>query len=91
MKIILEKYLNEEIGINIENAFRFESAQVIAAEENYFSVVDEKQSYTHHYSYGCIVQIIENEGGIDVGGLLSQKHYNAIVKVGHILEFGPGY
>jgi hypothetical protein len=91
MKSILAKYLNKEVGINIENAFRFEPAQVTAVEENYFSVVDENQSYTHHYSYHCIVQIIENESGVDVGGFLSHKHFNVVIKVGHIQEFAPAY
>jgi hypothetical protein len=89
MKCILAKYLNKEVGINIEKAFRFESAQVVAVEDNYFSVVDEIQSYTHHFSYHSIVQIIENDGGIDVGGFLSHKHFNVIIKVGHIIEFVP--
>ena len=89
MKSILAKYLNKEVGINIENAFRFEPAQVTAVEENYFSVVDENQSYTHHYSYHCIVQI--NESGVDVGGFLSHKHFNVVIKVGHIQEFVPAY
>ena len=90
MKSILEKYLNKEVGINIENAFRFESARVTAVEDNYFSVVDEKQSYTHHFSYNCIVQIIENDIGVDIGGFLSHKHFNVVIKVGHIMEFVPG-
>ena len=68
MKRILAKYLNKEVGINIEKAYRFESAQVIAVEDDYFSIVDENQSYTNHFSYHCIVQIIENDGGVDVGG-----------------------
>jgi len=91
MKRILANYLNKEVGINIENAFRFESAQVVAVEDDYFSVIDENQSYTHHYSYNCIVQIIENDSGVDVGGFLSHKHFNVVIKVGHIIEFGPGY
>ena len=91
MKSILEKYLNREVGINIENAFRFEPAQVVAVEDDYFSVVDEKQSYTHHFSYSCIVQIIEHEGGVDIGGFLSHKHFSMVIKVGHITQIGPGY
>jgi hypothetical protein len=89
MKPVLAKYLNKEVGINIEKAFRFESAQITAVEDSYFSVVDESQSYTHHFSYHSIVQIIENDGGIDVGGFLSHKHFNVIIKVGHIIEFVP--
>ena len=89
MKSILAKYLNQEVGINIEKAFRFEAAQITAVEDNYFSVVDANQSYTHHFSYHCIVQIIENDSGIDVGGFLSHKHFNVVIKVGHIIEFIP--
>ena len=89
MKSILAKYLNKEVGINIEKAFGFESARITAVEDDYFSVVDENKSYTHHFSYLCIVQIIENDGGIDVGGFLTHKHFNVIIKVGHIIEFIP--
>ncbi len=89
MKSIMAKYLNKEVGINIEKAFRFEPAQVVAVEDNYFSVVDENKSYTHHFSYHCIVQIIENDNGLDVGGFLSHKHFNVLIKVGHIIEFIP--
>ncbi len=89
MKSILAKYLNKEVGINIEKAFGFESALIPAVEDDYFSVVDENKSYTHHFSYQCIVQIIENDGGIDVGGFLTHKHFNVIIKVGHIIEFIP--
>ena len=90
MKRILAKYLNKEVGINIEKAYQFESAQVIAVEDDYFSIVDENHSFTHHFSYHCIVQIIENDGGVDVGGFLSHKHFNVVIKVGHIIEFVPG-
>ncbi|MCH7880081.1 MAG: hypothetical protein IIB69_00645 [Proteobacteria bacterium] len=89
MKRILAKYLNKEVGINIEKAFRFEPAQVIAVEDDYFSIVDEKQSYTHHFSYHSIVQIIENDSGVDVGGFLTHRHFNVLIKVGHIIEFVP--
>ncbi|MBT4836227.1 MAG: hypothetical protein HON94_02650 [Methylococcales bacterium] len=89
MKTILEKYLNKEIGINIEHAFRFESAQIIAVEETYFSVKDENQSYIHHFSHRSIVQIIENDDGINIGGFLSHKHFSMVIKVGHIFEYIP--
>ncbi len=90
MKSILAKYLNKEVGINSEKACRLESAQIVAVEDEYFSIVDENQSYTHHFSYHSIVQIIENDGGVDVGGFLSHKHFNVVIKVGHIIEFVPG-
>jgi ribosomal protein S6E (S10) len=54
-------------------------------------VVDEKQGYTHHFSYGCIVQIVESDGGVDVGGFMMHKHFSVAIKVGHLMPLGPGY
>ena len=90
MKEILEKYLDMEVGINIERPLRIDPAKLVATRETYFSVVDEYKGYTHHFSYNSIVQIIEHAGGIDVGGLFEhKKHFNLVIKVGHIPEFTP--
>jgi len=90
MKPILEKYLNQEIGINIERPLRIDSARLVATHDSFFSVVDEYKGYTHHFPYSSIVQVIENAAGIDVGGLFEhKKHFNLVIKVGHIPEFTP--
>lgn len=90
MKVILEKYLNKEIGINIERPLRIDSAILTAIGDNFFSIVDENKGYTHHFSYSSIIQIIEHPDGIDVGGLFEhKKHFNLVIKVGHIPEFTP--
>jgi len=90
MQQILKPYLNQEVGINIERPLRIDAAKLIATQDSYFSVVDEYKGYTHHFSYTSIVQVIENAGGIDVGGLFEhKKHFNLVIKVGHIPEFTP--
>lgn len=90
MKSILAKYLNQEIGINYERPFNIESATLIATQDEYFSIVDEKKEYTHHFSYNGIVQILEHPEGIDVGGMFThKKHFNVVVKVGHLFEYVP--
>lgn len=90
MKTILDNYLQQEIGINIERPLRIDSATLKAVNEDFFSVVDESKGYTHHFSYHSIVQIIEHPDGIDVGGLFEhKKHFNLVIKVGHIPEFTP--
>ena len=90
MKKVLEKYLNKEIGINHEKPFRFESAKLVELDEDYFSVIDHRKGYTHYFSYQSIVQIVEHQTGIDVGGLFTHKeHHLVVVKVGHLLEFAP--
>ncbi len=90
MKNILDNYLNQEIGINIERPLRIDSTTLIGVSENYFTVVDENKGYKHHFSYHSVVQIIEHHEGIDVGGLFEhKKHFNLVIKVGHIPEFTP--
>lgn len=90
MKAILKKYLDQEIGINIERPLRIDSARLVAADDNYFSVIDENKGYTHHFLYHNIIQVIEHPEGIDVGGLFEhKKHFNLVIKVAHIPEVTP--
>jgi len=90
MKKILENYLEQEIGINIERPLRIDSATLKSVDNQFFSVVDENKGYTHHFSYNSIIQIIEHPDGIDVGGLFEhKKHFILVIKVGHIPEFTP--
>ena len=90
MREILKKYVGEEIGINIERPFRIDPVKITFAGDDHFSVQDHDREYTHHFSYQSIAQIIENEGGIDIGGLFThKKHFSVIVKIGHIVEYIP--
>jgi hypothetical protein len=90
MKRILANYLEQEIGINIERPLRIDSVTLKLVTDSYFTVVDENKGYQHHFSYTSIVQIIEHPEGIDVGGLFEhKKHFNLVIKVGHIPEFTP--
>ncbi len=90
MKRILDNYLNQEIGINVERPLRIDSATLTAVTDDHFSIVDEHKGYTHHFPYQNIVQIIEHPEGIDVGGLFEhKKHFNLVIKIGHIQEYAP--
>lgn len=90
MKMLLEKYLDQDIGINFEKPFRIESAKLVALYDNYFSIIDYSKGYTHHFRYQSIVQVIEHPQGIDVGGLFTHKaHHNVVIKVGHLIEYIP--
>lgn len=90
MKKILEKYINQEVGINIERPFKIEGAQLIMADDNFFTIQDHDKNYIHHFSYSSIVQIIENKEGIEVGGMFEHKKlFQVVIKVGHIFEYIP--
>ncbi len=90
MRELLEQYIDQEIGINIERPLRIDSATLKSVSDSYFSLIDASKGYTHHFSYNSIIQIIEHPDGIDVGGLFEhKKHFNLVIKVGHIPEFTP--
>ncbi len=89
MQDILHKHLSNEIGINLERPHKIDAAVLITADQQFFSVIDADQGYTHHLPYSSIVQVIEHPDGIDVGGLFEHKKFNLIIKVGHIHEFSP--
>ena len=90
MKTVLAKYVGKEIGINHEKPFRIESAKLLEATDDYFSIMDQDKGYTHYFSYASVVQVIEHQQGIDVGGLFTHKeHHLVVVKVGHLIEYIP--
>ncbi|MBF0282458.1 MAG: hypothetical protein HQM07_07850 [Zetaproteobacteria bacterium] len=92
MKSILERYFNQEIGINLEKPFHIETATIVAATDTHFSILDNIHGYTHHFSYHTIVQIIEHPNGVDISdGFLFQehKHFPMIIKIGHMFEYIP--
>lgn len=88
MKEILLPYVNKSIGINYEKPFKIESAELVAMNDNYFTIVDSDKGYTHYFSWSSIVQIIENTDGIEVGGMFSHKEtFTIVIKVGHLVEY----
>jgi len=86
MKDVLKPYLNQTIGINYERPFKIDSAKLTSLRDTSFTIVDDSDGYTHHFSYSNILQIIEHEGGIDFRGFLHKDHFTVIVKVGHLPE-----
>ena len=90
MRQVLEKYIGKEIGINCVKAFHIESAKLVELADEYFSIIDHRNGYTHHYSYRSVVQIIEHPSGVEVGGMFTHKvKHLVVVKVGHLIEYVP--
>lgn len=87
MKEILNKYLNEEIGLNLNVARRLDCAMLLGVRDCYFSVKNYDSEHIHHIPYTSVVDIIEDSSGIKTGGLFSTIHsFECAVRVGHIIE-----
>lgn len=90
MQSILNKYLQKQIGINLDKAFHLQKVVLVAAEDDYFSIMSRSDDCLHHFPYSAIVQVIENPDGVPIGGFLQHKEvYALVVKVGHIMDYVP--
>ena len=90
MKSILDRFFNVDVGINLNKPFKVEIARLNYVGDDYFSVVDYHDGCTHYFSFQCILQIIEHQQGVNVGGFFTHKEYFPIVvKVAHIQEYIP--
>ncbi|MDV6031187.1 hypothetical protein [Stieleria sp.] len=90
MKKLIEPQLGNEIGINIHSAHRIESATLLAAEEDYFSVRSGDDANVFHVPYVNIVKVIENPEGVTVSGFFkSHKTHPFVIKIGHVVEYVP--
>ncbi len=90
MKTLLQPFLNTEIGINLEQPHHIEAVTLTGVQAEYFTVVDSKKGYTHHFSYCSILQIIEHAAGVECGGLFEHKQlFPLVIKISHLPEFMP--
>lgn len=90
MQSILNKYLQKQIGINLDKAFHLQKSVLVAAEADYFSIMSSHDDCLHHFPYSAILQVIENPDGVRIGGFLQHKQmYALVIKVGYIMDCVP--
>lgn len=90
MRKLIEKQVGNEIGININSAHRIESATLISADDECFSVRASDDENLYHVPYVNIVKVIENPEGVTVSGFFkSHKTHPFVIKIGHVVEYVP--
>lgn len=90
MKNLIEKQIGNEVGINLHSAHRIESATLISADDDYFSVRTVADENLYHVPYVNIVKVIENPDGVTVSGFFkSHKTHPFVIKIGHVVEYVP--
>jgi hypothetical protein len=91
MKDIFERFLGQEIGMNIESPYHIDSFTIESVADYYFTVSRKKNSNLFHIPYQNIIRIVEDDmEGIHIGGLFHQKKdYQLVVKIGHYVTSVP--
>ena len=86
MKEILKKYVNQEIGINVQLPNMYKKAKLVSVFDDYFSVFEEDTKLTTHFNFQVIMNIKEAEGGIRTG-IIFGKNYPLLIEVNHLIVY----
>ncbi len=87
MQEIIARYMDREIGINLDNPFKFRAARVLAVEAAHISVQGTGDSHIHHFPWSSIVQLIEDASGVEIHHLFQQADsFPLVIKVRHLQE-----
>lgn len=89
MNRILDNYLEQEIGINLEGPLHIDAAILSAVNSSFISLTTAR-GYVHHIPHRSILEIIEHSEGIEVGGLFEHKQrFNLVIKIKHVSAYTP--
>jgi hypothetical protein len=84
---LLKKYEGQAIGINYDNSADIKEAELVKANDEFFSVSvkDQKLSYSHPLK--TILTIIEGEDGVETGKPGQKAKFKAVIKVYPLVPF----
>jgi hypothetical protein len=87
MNQILTKYVGEDIGINFKEAKKYDEAELVEVNVDYFSIRDPETNLLYSYPVRAILNIVEGDGGVSAGGVFSRKEYAVCVEVWHMVVY----
>ena len=87
MREILSRYLDRDVGVNLRNPFKIETARLLAVEAEHFSLQGRGDSHLHHFPFSSIVQLIEDDDGVEVRHLFQHSEtFPLVISVRHLPE-----
>ena len=90
MKNVLEKYLGLVVGVNLEKSHHIDAAELVAAEDDHFTLHSAVDGHLHHIPYANIVQIIEDVNGVEIRHLFTaNERFVLVIKIGHVVAYTP--
>jgi len=87
MKAILEKYVDQPIGINILGTNHVDEVMLKSVSESYFSVLHEQDGNSYHIPYIHVLHVAENESGVKEGKFL----YRIKTSLPVFVRLGPAF
>jgi hypothetical protein len=84
---LLKKYEGQVIGINYDNSADIKEAELVEANDEFFSVFVKDQELKYSHPIKTILTIIEGKDGVGTGTPDQKTKFNAVVKVYPLVLF----
>ncbi len=84
---LLKRYKGKAIGINYDNSTEIKEAELIEANEEFFSVMVKDKKLQYSYPLKSILTIIEGQEGVETGQDDKKIKFDAVIKVYPLVAF----
>lgn len=84
---LLKKYEGKTIGINYDNSAEIKAAQLVEANNEFFSVSVKDTKLQYSYPLQTLLSLIEGEDGVEAGEAESKTKFSAVIKVYPLVLF----
>ncbi|MEJ2282349.1 MAG: hypothetical protein P8X85_02005 [Desulfobacterales bacterium] len=84
---LLKKYEGQAIGINYDNSADIKEAQLVEANNEFFSVFVKEKELSYNHPLKTVLTIIEGQDGVETGESDQKTKFKAVVKVYPLVLF----
>jgi hypothetical protein len=84
---LLKKYEGQAIGINYDNSAVIKKAELVAANNELFSVFVKDKALQYSYPLSTILTVIEGTDGVENSESEPKEKFNAVIKVYPLVLF----
>lgn len=84
---LLKKYKGKAIGINYDNSSEIKAAELVDANEEFFSVMVKDKKLQYSYPLKNILTIVEGQEGVETGVDDKKFKFDAVIKVYPLVSF----
>jgi hypothetical protein len=84
---LLKRYKGKAIGINYDNSAEIKAAELVDANEEFFSVLVKDKKLQYSYPLKTILTIVEGQEGVEAGDDDQMAKFDAVIKVYPLVLF----
>ena len=78
---LLKRYKGKAIGLNYDNSSEIKAAELLDANEEFFSIMVKDKKLQYNYPLKTILTIVEGQDGVETGKDDQKAKFDAVIKV----------